>query len=493
MPVRPARLAAVSALAVAGLALAPVPAALAGSGAGSGARAATCAGTSPDLCVDWTATVSAPGTTTAETRAAAPVDLALSLTNTSTDADEDQTRWLDHATVDLMTGTDAPASIPASATLDDGLLINGDTLTASDCAPGSGSAFASCVAGRGTADAVISGSPLGSADGPTTATFGVVRIVNVKNTTDYLRWTMTLDVCVSGGLGACTYEVDKDLDLVVANDGSFGSTGVLTVPLSTTVTIDFGTGEGQADLAFDSLALAIPATAGTLANGLAATDTFAVMGLTPSCGEASLGATFTARGDAPFAVTTPQTITTVGCPTAVTPVPSATAPLTMAFQGAGILNQEYTGRTIARYVWDFDDLTLPRETSQPTIEHVYSSAKPRTVTFYLEDSFGAHSNVVSVQLAGSKIAVDVPPSVKRKSTVAPVVTLSSGKSRLGRTALTETVCVGKDCRTRTVRTDRKGVYRGTTVVATKPVKLTYSYAGENSTIGAVRTVTVKTR
>lgn len=353
------------------------------------------------FCVEFSSTVTAPGTVTPLTDAAAPTDLHVTLTNTSATRQTDSATWWDHLTLSGFSGPGAPRFTP-SATLPNGLLLAG---SAAACGNESAGDFSACPAGFGSALIFVSGTG-GFADGVRNGSFGIQRIENVDPPStagaiiDYL---LTLRLCGNTPLGPCSLPTTALVHLV-GLPGSGTDPGPITVTTRATYDFNYGPATAHADGSLDSLTLNLAGTSAQLSNGAPVTKLTTLV-LPRTCGPNVAGVSVGDRGGDTIALSMP--FTTTGCPTAAF-ADTETVPLRVNLDGTGS-STPLTGRSLSHWHWSFGDGSSAI-TNTATTTHTYPAPGARTVALQVEDSLGALSPVFSRTIAGTTLGLIASPT-----------------------------------------------------------------------------------
>jgi PKD repeat protein len=435
--------------------------AAAGTVADPAAATDICSPTDSAFCVTYTAAVDQPGTSTAETRAAAPVDVSVSAANTSTDQSSSTTHWLDHIVLTLFNGLGGKAYTP-SAKLDNNLLVAGSS---TDC---SAADFSDCTAGHGTFYADITGS--GYFDGIYPGNFGIQRITNVNPTTVAgadLQWNVALTFCIHGTPITIPCQ-NENFTAAAASAGS----GTVTVPARPAQPITYGS--ASIDASMSTAEIHLNGVSTTLNDGTPApSGQQTVMHLPLQCGTASAAATLVDRAGASVVVPLSQSVT--GCPTAR--FTSTQRLRTAHFNGSTSTTPLSPDRTIAKWRWSFGD-GKSQVTTSATVAHTYSSSRDRTVRLVVQDSLGALSKVRTLLLKGTALSFAASHSTVASGTA---VRLSGRLTRwhttiglAGRSLRIDRCRAGTCRKLTTLTTSKRAGHRGEFQLTIHPTR-TYTY------------------
>ena len=363
--------------------------------------APSCAPSTAAFCVDFSSSVTSPGTLNPLTDAVAPADLHVVLANSSATRRSDASLWWDHLTLTGFSGSSAPRLTP-SALLPNGLLLAGGT---AGCGNESTGDFSSCSAGYGSALIFVSGTG-GFADGVRDGSFGIQRIESINPPSmpgAVIDDLITVRLCANTLIGVCSLPSTASLHLV-GLPGTGNDPGPITVTTRATYDYNYGPAVAHADGSLDSLTLNLHGTSTQLSDGTSVAKV-TTLTLPRTCGFNVAGVSVGDRGGASIAL--PMPFTTGGCPVAAL-TDTETAPLQVTLDGAGS-STPLAGRTVSHWHWTFGDGTAA-VTDGPVATHTYSTPGARTVALQVEDSLGALSPVLSRHIAGTTLTLATSPT-----------------------------------------------------------------------------------
>jgi hypothetical protein len=355
--------------------------------------------TDASFCVTFDATL--PATL----QAAAPADLALSLSNTSAQHLTDESQWV--AAVTLTPLWAGPAATPGVLTpsdqLPDGLVIAGDD----GCGPDLNGSFASCSAGSGAFVADVTGTPGGLFDGFYTGHAGILKVLNVADTTgNAVHYRAEIQVCIAitapVDFGNCAISGQQAYDLT----GTPATPSTVTFPVETQGTqVVSGCGCTVSYTGtIDQATVRLQGTADQIDTGsgpVPAPQAYTTVRLPSVCGTATGQASFASFETTPRTVTFTQSATITGCPDARFSADLDGSAVT--FDGSGS-STPLSGRHIAAWTWTFGD-GATATTATPMITHGYpdSPASPAdySVVLQVADSQAALSSPVSITIHGT--------------------------------------------------------------------------------------------
>jgi PKD domain len=332
--------------------------------------------------------------------ARAPFDTNVTFSNTSDSHQTDQAKWLDSIKVQLSSSnTTAPGVIP-SANLPNNLVIAGDD---GDCAE----PFTTCEAGHGVFVFNVTGTT--AFNGDHTGTFGILRILNVKDTPPgTFRYQVDIQFCGNvPPFGSCAVSSTQSIPVSGPIPQGTGSVE-MTIPVFEQGTQMIGVEQAQYEGTVDSGQIHLDGTSDTIHGG-PTQGSFDVFTLPPRCGTVGGSGSFSTHENTPRTVRIPQQDAVIGsCPTgAFTPRIQGS---TVAFD-ARASAAHVTGRTVASWRWAFGDGRHLTKTV-PTLSHAYpaspATARDYTVSLVVVDSAGAIGAPVTATIHGTAVAINPP-------------------------------------------------------------------------------------